>query len=93
MALSALAGVPGQGCACLGQVPFPDASGLEGCAEGALHVGAQGHEQESGGVLVDAVHKARARAPGFGLMPCHERIMNTGGAGAIGKHGNAGALV
>jgi hypothetical protein len=93
MALSALAGVPGQGGTGLGHIPFPDASHFEGDAEGAFHFRVEGHQQESGGVLINAVNDAGARAPGFRRLPGLKRIMKAGGAGAIGEDGNAGALV
>ena len=44
MALGALAGVPGQGGAGLGDIPFPDASRLKGRPEGAFHPGSEGDQ-------------------------------------------------
>jgi hypothetical protein len=93
VALGAPAGVPGQGATGLGQVPFSDASRFEGRAEGAFHFRIEGDEQQPGGVLIDAVNDAGARAPGFPFLPGLQGIMKAGGAGAIGKDGNASTFV
>ena len=92
MALSALAGVPGQGALAWAEYHFPMLRASKAAPRERSMLALRA-TSKSGGVLVDAVNKARARAPGFGVMPGDERIMNTEGAGAIGKHGNAGALV
>lgn len=93
MALSTLAGVSGQGGTGLGHVPFSDVPRFEGRAEGAFHFRIEGNQQQPGGVLINAVNDAGARTPGFPFLPGLQCVMKAGGAGAIGKDGNASTFV
>jgi len=93
VALGALAGVPGQARTGLRHVPFSNASRFEGRAEGAFHFRSEGDEQQPGGVLINAVDDAGARTPGFPFLPGLQCLMKAGGAGAIGKDGNASTFV
>ena len=93
VAFGAVERIARKGRAALGHVPFSDASGFEGRAEGAFHFRIESHQQQPGGVLINAVDDAGARTPGFPFLPGLQCIMKAGGAGAIGKDGNASTFV